>query len=131
MMRFEGMSIRICDGEYSICRSDSIPDIGRMPEPVFVARTRDEISVVCRSSCVPEGVVEASDGWSMLRVEGVLDFSLVGVLSRISSILADSGISLFAVSTFLTDYILVRTSDLKTACDALTAGGYGITEASS
>lgn len=118
------MIITVCDGGFSICRFGSIPDANSIPDPFFLAGTSEEVSLVCRSSCVPDGAEDVSAGWALLRVEGPLDFFMVGVISGISSVLADAGVSIFAVSTYLTDYLLVRDGDLQAACDALRSGGY-------
>ena len=69
---------------------------------------------------------ERADGWSALRIAGTLDFSLVGILAEISGILADRDISIFAISTFDTDYVLVRRTDLKKATNALAHEGYKV-----
>jgi len=64
------------------------------------------------------------DGWKGFRIEGILDFSLIGILSKISAILADNKIGIFAVSTYNTDYILVKEGDLERAAQALSKAGY-------
>ena len=92
----------------------------------FVGRTDEEISLVCRTVDVPPNTIERSDGWRAFRIKGTLDFSLVGILARISSILAESRIGIFAVSTYNTDYILVREADFGSALSALEARGYEI-----
>ena len=68
---------------------------------------------------LPAGARKMEDGWRMFRVEGIVDFSLTGILSRLSSALAEARIGIFAVSTFNTDYILVRTADFDRAREAL------------
>ena len=82
--------------------------------------------MVCKTEDAPEDAVEREDGWRAFRIAGVLDFSLVGILSKISGILAGEGIGIFAVSTYNTDYILVREEDFDRALNALEARGYGI-----
>lgn len=66
---------------------------------------------------------EAQKGFSAMRIAGVLDFSLTGVLAKISGILAQAGVSIFVVSTFETDYILVKHTDLKRSVESLTSNG--------
>lgn len=119
-------AIGLHDGEYSICRLRSIPDTDAMQGIFFIARTPDEISLVCRSFCVPDEAEDVSSGWALLQVEGPLDFSMVGVISRISSVLSEAEVSLFAVSTYLTDYFLVRTHDLRKAVSSLASEGYDV-----
>lgn len=88
-----------------------------------VTRTKDELSVVCAQSCIPEGVRRESN-WRGLRVVGPLDFSQVGVLSTLSAVLAAAGVSVFVVSTFDTDYLLVQHARLAIAQSALQQAGH-------
>ena len=83
-----------------------------------VTRTADELSIVCDDLALPDGVVAARD-FAALRVVGTIDFGVVGLLATLTRALADAGISVFALSTFDTDYLLVRTPDLADACAAL------------
>lgn len=85
---------------------------------VTVSRTRDELSVVCPEARVP-GDVRAERGWRGFKVEGPLDFALTGILARLAAPLAEAGISIFAVSTYDTDYLLVRAADLEAATAVL------------
>ena len=99
----------------TVCKVTELREINTEAEFWFIARTDEEISLVCRTEDVPAGAVEREDGWRGFRVEGVLDFSLTGVLAEISGILAGHGISIFAVSTFNTDYILVKEENFERA----------------
>jgi hypothetical protein len=90
-----------------------------------ITRTEDELSIVARDG-LELGAGEREPGWSCLRIEGVLDFSLVGVMAGIAKVLADADVSIFAISTFDTDYLLVRTARLQAAKAALTASGYRV-----
>lgn len=94
----------------------------------FLAKTDEEISLVCRTADVPEGVTDREDGWKMMRIQGTLDFSLVGILSGIAELLACSDISIFVQSTYNTDYILIKEEKLEQALQVLKHAGYGITE---
>jgi uncharacterized protein len=97
-----------------------------MAEGFFsVTRTAAELSVVCREPQVPEGVL-ADSGWRVFQVEGPLDLALIGVLSRLAAPLAAAGVPIFAISTFDTDYLLVKASDLATAATALRQAGIAI-----
>ena len=116
--------LEVLPGNYAICRldpGDSVPDWAG-GELVSVTRTPAELSIVCQDENVP-GDVQSEGGWRSLRVRGKLDFSLVGVISRIATVLADSGLSTFALSTFDTDYFLVRASDLEEAIQVLAGAG--------
>ncbi|MBU1660753.1 MAG: ACT domain-containing protein, partial [Chloroflexi bacterium] len=76
-----------------------------------LVRTADELSVVCDDANLPEGI-RTERGWRALKVHGPLDFSLVGVLAELATVLADAGVSIFAISTFDTDYLLVKGNKL-------------------
>lgn len=88
-----------------------------------VSRTPDELSIVCQQSLIPSGV-KAEKGFSCLKVVGPLEFSTVGVLASLTTTLAAAGISLLAISTFDTDYLLVRQTDLPDAIDTLRESGH-------
>ena len=93
---------------------------------VSVTRTVDELSVVCAEGLAPAGTT-CQPGWRIFQVEGPLDFSLTGILSAIASPLATAGVSIFAISTFDTDYIMVPDAELANAIDALRAAGHEVT----
>ena len=88
-----------------------------------VTRTADELSVVAPEEIDP-GPGDREPGWSCLQIAGTLDFDVVGILASIAGILAGASVSIFAVSTYNTDYILVRRGDVDTAVRALTAAGH-------
>ena len=111
----------------TVCKVEDISAIDLSAVFFFIGRTDEEISLVCRTEDVPEKTVEREDGWRGFRIEGVLDFSLVGILSKLSTILAENGIGIFAVSTFNTDYILVKEERFNYAMDVLAAEGYEVT----
>ena len=90
---------------------------------VSITRTADELSVVCPESVVPQGV-QVEPGWAVLKLLGPFPFDQVGVLASVASPLAAAGISLFALSTFDTDYVLVKESRLPSAREALVAAGH-------
>lgn len=93
-----------------------------------VARTAEELSLVCRASDVPAGI-RAERGWRCLRVAGPLDFALTGVLASIAAPLAAAQVSIFAVSTYDTDYILVPEPRLPEAVASLRAAGHEVSGA--
>jgi hypothetical protein len=121
-----GLTLQIVEGEYSICRLplDSPIPAWATREPFYsTTATAEELSVVCKTPHVPSGV-RREDGWKALRVAGPLDFSLTGILAALANPLAENGISIFAVSTFDTDYLLVRASDFAKAVSTLEAAGF-------
>ena len=106
----------------TVAKYEAMPQTG---EGFFsLSATGSEISLVCESEKVPQGFTCREDNWRAFRVAGALDFSLVGVLAAISSALAEGGIALFALSTFDTDYILVKEKDRLAATAALKQKGY-------
>ena len=109
----------------TVCKVPDIRDIDPEAEFYFIGRTDEELSLVCKTEDTPADTTERSDGWRAFRVRGTLDFSLVGILSKLSGILAENGIGIFAVSTFNTDYILVKEENFDRATAALAAAGYG------
>ncbi len=92
----------------------------------FLGKTDEEISLVCRTEDTPSDAIEREDGWKGFRIQGILDFSLIGILSRLSGILADNNIGIFAVSTYNTDYILVKDGDYDMALEVLEKEGYQV-----
>jgi uncharacterized protein len=125
------MLLEILTGEFSVCQLQDWPLLDPAADFCFLAKTDEEISLVCRSGCEPAGCKAIQAGWRAFRVAGQLDFALVGILAGLSKVLADAGISLFAISTFNTDYLLVRKADLAAAINALRATGYNIIAAES
>ena len=116
--------LELLSGNYVICRLNPAEPVPEWPggELLSVTRTPDELTIVCREDDVPDEV-QSEPGWRCLRVAGKLDFSLVGVIAKITTVLADAGVSVFAISTFDTDYFLVREMDLERALQALAEAG--------
>ena len=122
------LSLSILDGLFSICRLEytpgmAIPGWAQTGEFFSITRGHGELSIVCPQGNVPEGTRE-EPGWKCMELEGPLDFELTGIMSALTKSLADAGISIFALSTFNTDFIMVRESDLKGAILALTQQGH-------
>ena len=92
----------------------------------FVGRTEEEISLVCKTEDTPACTTEREDGWKGFYIEGVLDFSLVGILAKLSGVLAEHKIGIFAVSTFNTDYILVKAENFDRALAVLSDAGHEV-----
>lgn len=93
---------------------------------VFIAKTDKELSIVCETAAVPQGILSVKHGWKALRISGELDFSLVGILADITGLLAKHHISIFAISTYLTDYILVQQDTLEKTLTVLHQNGHEI-----
>ena len=110
----------------TVCKVKSVSDIDMDSEFFFIGKTDEEISLVCRTEDTPQETVERDDGWRGFRISGVLDFSLIGILSKLSGILAEKKIGIFAVSTYNTDYILVKEEKKKKALLALEEEGYTV-----
>ena len=104
----------------------NISDIDMMSEFYFIGRTDEEISLVCKTEDTPAETAERDDGWKGFRIQGTRDFSLIGILSKLSGILADHKIGIFAVSTYNTDYILVKEKNFEKALEVLESEGYSI-----
>ena len=123
------LKLIILKSKYAICRFDSDSDIPmwiKDSEFFSVTRTEDELSVVSRQSDSNPEITEINKDWRILKIQGPLDFSLVGIIAEISRILKEINITIFTISTFETDYILVKNKDLDKAIDSLTANGHEI-----
>ena len=122
------LNIHILPGLFAICRLPAeapSPEWAQSDELLAFTRTRDEFSIVCAEEQIPANVT-AERGWRTLKVAGPLDFSLVGVLASLVVPLADAGVSIFALSTYDTDYILVKESDLESSRQALEHAGHKV-----
>lgn len=122
----DSLTLSILPDSFAICRLvPSAPIPSWVTQHVFlsITRTPDELSIVCRQSDVPDGINSERD-WCCLKVEGKLDFALTGILASLATLLANAGIPIFAISTFDTDYVLVKASDLKKAIRVLRKAGH-------
>jgi hypothetical protein len=122
------VKLSLLEGRLAVSRLDknlSVPDWALNREFVSVTVTGDELSIVCPESLVPSGV-RSEKGWRCLKVAGPLDFSLTGVLAGLLNPLARAGIGVFAISTYDTDYILVKEENLQKTTAALTSAGYHV-----
>lgn len=122
------MEIKKIDRDFSVCKVADYTLANLNAAFCFVGKTDEEKSLVCLTSDVPANVTEREDGWKAFRIEGVLDFSLIGVLSEISGILAENQIGIFVVSTYNTDYVLTKKEDYQKAAAVLGNAGYQMTE---
>lgn len=120
------LNLKILKGEYTIHRFGANTEIpGNIFQDDFfsISRTDDELSVVCSSDTELKSE-RSSAGWSCFKVMGPLDFSLTGILAKISAVLAAAKISIFAISTYDTDYILIKSENQSQAKQALIEAGY-------
>lgn len=118
------MELQKIERDFAICKVDNIEQIDFMREFVFVSKTDDEISLVCESEYIPSNSIVSESGWKALRISGILDFGMIGVMSNIANILAEAGISIFVVSTYNTDYILIKTESYDKAVQSLIHNGH-------
>lgn len=126
------LTVDVCAGEYTVARLPAdagLPAaaLAGAPGLMSATRTEDELSLVCRTEVAPE-YGRRDDGWRRLTVRGPLEFSLTGIMAALSGALAGAGISLFALSTFDTDHILVKQDDLARAVEALRGAGHHVLE---
>ena len=119
------MELKKLPYDLTVCKLPSTDAVDPAADFYFLGKTDEEISLVCRTACTPAGTIAREDGWRGFRIEGTLDFSLTGILSKISGILAENEIGIFAVSTYNTDYILVKADRFDRAVRALETAGYG------
>jgi hypothetical protein len=122
------MKLIVLPEEFAVARlepSDAIPAWAMQAALFSATRTPDELSMVCAASHLPLQV-PAERGWRCLRVAGTIDFAVTGVLASIAGPLAAAGVSIFAISTYDTDYVLVREHALSAAIVALTAAGHDV-----
>ncbi|MCI8339281.1 MAG: ACT domain-containing protein [Lachnospiraceae bacterium] len=120
------MKIQEIDGCFSICKVEDYKQVNLDSKYCFIGKTEEENSLVCLTEEVPDHVIARDDGWKAFRIQGVLDFSLVGILSKIAGILAQNEIGIFAVSTYHTDYILTKEENYRKALKILSSAGYEI-----
>ena len=120
-MREKKLCLRLLEDTYGVCRlqkNDLIPSWAFQGEFYSITKTDDELSIVCLQNNIPENIQCETD-WKILKIQGPLDFSLIGILSKISTLMAENKISIFAVSTYDTDYILVKKEKIENAISIL------------
>lgn len=123
------MNLSLLESRFAVCR---LPVDAPMPaftqqaiDFISITRTRQELSLVCREELAPANCSQET-GWRVLEVQGPLDFGIVGILASLTQPLAQAGISLFVVSTFDTDYLLVKETKLEEALRTLEAAGHSV-----
>lgn len=120
------MELKKLPYSFTICKLTDASDINFKSEFCFFSRTDQEISLVCKTVDTPQNIINREDGWRGFRIEGILDFSLIGILSKISTILAENKIGIFVVSTYNTDYVFVKDNSYEKAMNILSDAGYTI-----
>lgn len=120
------LKLKVIDSRISVCRLETdktIPSWVYKSSFFSITKTDDELSIVCSEESAPDGIIKES-GWRMIKVMGPLDFGMVGILVSISNILAKRQISIFAISTYDTDYILLKDENLQKGIEALLEDNY-------
>ena len=112
------------DIRFSVCKVSDYSGIDLMQPFCFTGTTDEEHSLVCSEALIPENTTSRDDGWRCFRITGQLDFSLIGILARISELLASNEIGIFAISTYNTDYILTKEENFEKALKVLKDAGY-------
>ncbi len=120
------MLIKTIEYDFSVCKVVDYSQTDIESEFCFIGRTDEEKSLVCRTDKVPGNAAACENGWKAFRIQGILDFSLIGILAEISTLLADNGIGIFAVSTYNTDYIFTKQEAYHKALEVLAKAGYQI-----
>lgn len=110
----------------SVCKVARLEQIDLNAGFYFLGKTGEELSLVCRTEDAPVRTLARDDGWRGFRIRGTLDFSLIGILAKLTGLLAEREIGLFAVSTYNTDYVLVKEENFERAASVLSAGGYTV-----
>lgn len=120
------MLIKTIEYDFSVCKVADYSQTDIESEFCFIGRTDEEKSLVCRTDKVPGNAAACENGWKAFRIQGILDFSLISILAEISTLLADNGIGIFAVSTYNTDYIFTKQEAYHKALEVLAKAGHQI-----
>lgn len=118
------MELELLNGLFAVCSVSELSGADFSGDLCFTAKTDMEYSLVCREACVPATAIKTELGWRCFRVSGQLEFGLVGILADITRVLAEVRISVFVVSTYLTDYVLIKERECRRAAESLEAAGY-------
>lgn len=120
------LNLERIEGDFSICKVTDYSQADLAAPFCFLGKTDEECSLVCPTACVPPNTLAREDGWKAFRIQGMLDFSLLGILARIAAVLSAQQIGIFVVSTFNTDYVLTKQEHYENALAALQKAGYTI-----
>lgn len=120
------MEIKVLEQNFTVCQVADYTLVNWEAEFCFTGKTDEEYSLVCTTDDVPVNVIRRDDGWKGFRIQGILDFSLVGILAKIAALLAENSIPIFAISTYNTDYVLTKAEHYEKALEVLKQAGYAI-----
>jgi len=120
------MKLKKIGKDFSVCKTQNLNDVDFSKEFIFLSKTDEEISLVCESYIVPKNTIAVEDGWKALRITGILDFGMVGVIAKIADILSQASISIFVISTYNTDYIFLKAFNYEKSIALLEKNGYTI-----
>lgn len=118
------MNIKKVNGIFSVCKVSDFSQVDLNTPYCFTGQTDEEKSLVCLTENVPKNTIACDDGWKAFRIQGILEFSLIGILSQITLLLAENKIGIFAISTYNTDYILTKQENYEKALEVLEEAGY-------
>ncbi|MCL1884267.1 MAG: ACT domain-containing protein [Defluviitaleaceae bacterium] len=113
------MKFKILENEFSVCKITDIKSVDFAQEFIFLSKTDEELSLVCESNHVPPNATHIEPNWRAFRIDQELDFSLIGIIAKITETLAEAKISVFVISTYNTDYVLIKSPDFKKALSLL------------
>ncbi|WP_058991748.1 ACT domain-containing protein [Sarcina ventriculi] len=127
----EQLTLKLLKERYGVIRlekDESIPTWVFVGEFYSITKTEDELSIVCLEKDIQLDIKnkKCETDWRILKIEGPLNFSLIGILSKISTLMANNNISIFAISTYDTDYILIKENKIKKAINTLMTNGYKV-----
>lgn len=120
------MIIKRLNFDFSVCKVSDYYLTKLVSPYCFIGKTEEENSLVCLTEDIPANATAIDKGWRAFKIQGILDFSLIGILSKISALLAENKIGIFAISTYNTDYILTKTENYEKALKVLSENGYEI-----
>lgn len=125
-MLIKRLTLNILSERFGICRfnpNTSIPDWALTSRFYSITKTQEEVSIVCPEGVIPQEIM-CEKGWRCLKVQGLIDFSETGILSALAQPLARKNVSIFALSTYDTDYLFVREKDLSKTIETLSQEGF-------
>ena len=122
------MELKKLNQDFSVCKVADYSLVDVTAAYCFIGKTDEENSLVCRTEDVPANATQREDGWRGLRIQGIFDFSLVGILAKIATILANHAIPIFAISTYNTDYLFIQSAHYQKALAALAQNGYTLAD---
>lgn len=123
------MKLILLNGEYAFSQLATWPhdfDLSQHDDFKMVAVSNEEITLLCRDNLVPTDTLKTEYGWVVFKIDAVMEFSLVGIMAKLSGVLAEVGVSIMAMATFDTDYVAIKSVDLAQAWQALEQAGYSL-----